>query len=142
MRVFPRWRITGPRLPVVKSYSFFILQSFVPRGEPRRNETHVLASVGIHGHDDSAHNVETDRDEAPLLLGRVIDGNGVGIEEHALCIGKAHAMLAKVRLSLNRIPDGRHVCTLYAYAIRRQSCLLGTEWASQPAAPVMRYLAA
>ena len=36
----------------------------------------------------------------------------IGIEEHALCVGEAHVMLAEVRLSLAGIPDRHHVCII------------------------------
>ena len=91
--------------------------SFVLRGEPRGDEAHGLASVGVHHDDNAPHDIEADRDEPLLLLGRVVDRDGVGIEEHAFGIGEAHAMLAEVRLSLDRIPDRRHVCIIYAHAM-------------------------
>jgi hypothetical protein len=98
----------------VKSYSFFILASFVPRGEPRGYEANVLASVGVHRDDNAAHDIEADRDEARLVLGRVGNRDGIGIKKDALCIGEAYAVLTEVRLSLDRIPDRRHVCIIYA----------------------------
>jgi hypothetical protein len=72
MRVFPRCRITGPRLPLVKSYSFFILMSFGRRREPRRDEAHVLATIGVHNDDESAYDIEADRNEPSFFLGRVV----------------------------------------------------------------------
>jgi hypothetical protein len=99
----------------VKSYSFFILVSFVSRGEPRGYKANVLASVGVHRDHNAAHDIEADRDEARLVLGRVGDRDGIGIKKGALCIREAYAMLAEVRLSLDWIPDRRHVCIIYAY---------------------------
>ena len=101
-------------MPLVKSYSFFILLSFVPRGEARGYETNVLAAVGVRRDDDAADDIEADRDEARLVLGRVGDRDGIGIKKDALRIGEAYAMLTDVRLSLGRIPDRRHVCIIYA----------------------------
>src|SRR3974390_3204960 len=115
IRVLFRWRMTGPRRPLLKLYSFFIFAPLVWRGEPRGNQAHVITAVGIGDNDDAAQGIKTDRDESLLVLSQIIDRDGCWIEQHTLGIGEANAMLAQVRLSLGWIPDGLHIYALYAY---------------------------
>ena len=67
----------------------------------------------VHQDDDSADYIQADRNEPPLVADVVVHGDGIGVEEHAFRVGETHAMLAEVRLSLARIPDGHHVCIIY-----------------------------
>ncbi len=70
--------------------------------------------MGVHHYDDATNDIEAERNEPPLMLGRVVDCDGVWVKEHALGIGEAYAVLAEVRLSFGRIPDRCHVCIIYA----------------------------
>jgi hypothetical protein len=86
------------------------------RGEPCGNQAHVITAVGIGDNDDAAQGIKTDRDESLLVLSQIIDRDGCWIEQHALGIGEADAMLAQVRLSLGWIPNGLHICIICIYA--------------------------
>ena len=98
--------------------------SFPSNGESGRNEAHVFAPVGVNNDDDATDRVDADRDKPPLFLRRILDGDGQRVEQHALGIGEADAMLSAIRLSLGRIPDGLHVCII-CILLRASSSFVG-----------------
>ena len=80
----------------------------------------VFVSVRVHDDDDSADDIKTDGGEPALVLGLVVHGDGMRVQEHAFRVREAHAMLAYVFLSFARIPRLVTTYALYAYEWRRQ----------------------
>jgi hypothetical protein len=82
-------------------------------GGPRWNQSYVLASVGVHDHDDPPDGVQSQRHEPALIVARlVLKADRIRIHEHSLCVGKTDAVLLEVRLGPLRVPGRTHVCMI------------------------------
>src|SRR3972149_6039682 len=80
MRVFPVVGITAPRLPLEKSYTFFIVSPLFGVGLPHRDGSRSVTARSVnHDHQRPEH-VHSDGDEALFALGGIIfDGERKGI---------------------------------------------------------------
>jgi hypothetical protein len=71
-----------------------------------------LAPIGVYDNQRPTDDVEADRHEPPLRSGGIVDGDGVGIEEHTFRIGEADTVFPEIRLRFDRVPDGRNICII------------------------------
>src|SRR2546426_964492 len=72
MRVLPFCGITAPRLPFEKSYSAFIVSTFLPHRASRRNQPVIVAALCPHNDEQFACGAETDRHEALFAFGTCV----------------------------------------------------------------------
>src|ERR1019366_6977384 len=94
IRVFPVAAITAPRLPLEKSYTFFIGSALLWVGPSNRNNPCVVAAMRVDDDHQRAKHVHADCDKTLLTLRRVIlDGNRKRVVEHTVALGKRDTMV-------------------------------------------------
>src|SRR3990170_5914389 len=97
MRVFPVVGITAPRLPLEKSYTFFIVSPFLGVGLPHSDESRSTAAIGMNNDHQRPECVHSDGDKALFALREVIlDGERKRVIQHPVALGKRHTMLLDV----------------------------------------------
>ena len=91
---------TAPRLPLLKSYSFFILfliyLSFTGCGFPRGNDSNNNIAKCINHNQYSAQKIHADGDKTIFFFVIVFDGDGIFIFKHTNSIGEFDAMFLVV----------------------------------------------
>src|SRR5476649_2148913 len=116
MRVFPVVGITAPRLPLEKSYTFFIVSLLLGVRLSHRYGSRSVTPRSVNHDHQRPEYVRSNSDEALFVLGRVIfDGEREGIIQHAVTLRERHAVLVDVCCILPWVKIGGHtdrVCTL------------------------------
>src|SRR5712691_2548952 len=117
MRVFPVAGITAPRLPLEKSYTFFIVPSLFGVGLPHRDDSHVLAAGSVNHNHQRPEQVHSDSDKALLTLcGLILDGKRERVIKRPVALGKGYPVLLEICRILFRVELAGHrpsICTLY-----------------------------
>ena len=89
IRVLPFCGMTVPRLPFEKSYSAFIVFTFLSRGTPRRDWTVLAVTLCPDDNKELTRTSKADRYETLFAGGRVIlDRHGKRILKHAFRVRK------------------------------------------------------
>src|SRR6266705_6449909 len=113
MRVFPVVGITAPRLPLEKSYTFFIIPSLLRISLPHRYDAHSASPGSVNQRPEQVH---SDGHEAMLAyIGVIFDGYRERVIQHPIALGKRYAVLLDVCCVLLRIEFGGRassICTI------------------------------
>src|SRR3990167_8410304 len=119
MRVFPVVGITAPRLPLEKSYTFFISPSLLWIGLSHRNDSYLVTPSRMNNNRQRPEHVHANRDETLLAFRRFIrDGNGERVVQHSVSLGQRNDVLLEIRGIFLRVKIRSHwnsICTLCIY---------------------------
>jgi len=119
MRVLPLLDLIGPRLPLLKSYSFSILVPFRLGRAARRDDANLVSPVGIRHHQYSSKCISANWQESTFTRRAYVRNRDRKlVVEHRLYVRKIDSMFRQVGSRLGRIPLSFHsnkVCIIYAY---------------------------
>src|SRR3972149_8726791 len=117
MRVFPVVGITAPRLPLEKSYTFFIVSPLFGVWLPHRDGSCSVTARSVNHDHQRPKYVHPNGHKALIAFSGVIfHGKREGIIQNPVALGERYAVLLDICRILFRVEIGGHrhsICTLY-----------------------------
>src|SRR5688572_9162952 len=97
MRVFPTWGITAPRLPLEKSYSFFICFSFLSCRFPNRDDANIVVPRCPNHNHQRTKRIRSQSHKSLFSLSRFIfDGHRQWVAQDTIAFGKGDTVLLEI----------------------------------------------
>src|SRR3990172_3199162 len=117
MRVFPVVGFTAPRLPLKKSYTFFIVCPLFGVWLPHRDGPFSVTARSVnHDHQRPEHIHSNGHKALFVFSGVIFHGKRERIIQHPVALRERHAVLLDICRILFRVEIGGHghsICTLY-----------------------------